>query len=97
MQAIVAAVGDKLDRNPREIKRFVNVFRFYVFIRQERNPDGLRTPETLIQVAKLAVLTIRWPQMRGLLGRHGRVGISGVTSVGSVAGLGAAAGGMTTS
>jgi hypothetical protein len=70
VQGIVAAAAGRLARNPREIKRFVNVFRFYAFIRQERVSDGLSAPDTLAEVAKLAVLAVRWPHLRAALGRQ---------------------------
>jgi KAP family P-loop domain len=70
VRAIVEAVAPWLHRNPREIKRFVNVFRFYVLIRQGRQEAGLPVPDSLEQVAKLAVLAVRWPQLRGILGRQ---------------------------
>jgi hypothetical protein len=70
VRAIVDAVAPWLNRNPREIKRFVNVFRFYVLIRQGRQEAGLPVPDSLEQVAKLAVLAVRWPQLRGILGRQ---------------------------
>ena len=53
-----------LDHNPREIKRFVNVFRYFMMLAVERRPqhrdDGVAF-ETL--AAKLAVLAIRWPAL----------------------------------
>jgi hypothetical protein len=67
---IVEGVGAQISRNPREIKRFVNVFRFFAVIRQERLASGLPAPETLVQVAKLAVLAVRWPHLRNTLGRQ---------------------------
>jgi hypothetical protein len=70
VRAIVEAVAPWLHRNPREIKRFVNVFRFYVLIRQGRQEAGLPVPDSLEQVAKLAVLVVRWPQLRGVLSRQ---------------------------
>ncbi|GAA5191530.1 hypothetical protein GCM10023322_49070 [Rugosimonospora acidiphila] len=70
VQAVVAAVAGRLARNPREIKRFVNVFRFYAVIRQEREAAGLPVPDTLAEVAKLAVLAVRWPHLRSALGRQ---------------------------
>ena len=70
VQAIVHAVAGRLPRNPRAIKRFVNVFRFYAVIRQERETAGLAVPDTLTEIAKLAVLAVRWPQLRGALGRQ---------------------------
>ena len=70
VQAIVAAVTSRLAKNPREIKRFVNVFRFYAVIRQEREAVGLPVPDTLTEIAKLAVLAVRWPHLRAALGRQ---------------------------
>jgi hypothetical protein len=70
VQAIVTAVAGRLARNPREIKRFVNVFRFYTVIRQEREAAGLPAPDTLAQIAKLAVIAVRWPHLRSALGRQ---------------------------
>jgi hypothetical protein len=70
VKAIVAAVADRLNRNPREMKRFVNVFRFYAVIRQEREVAGLSAADDLMQIAKLAVLAVRWPQLRSALSRQ---------------------------
>jgi hypothetical protein len=46
--------------NPREIKRYVNLFRFYTFIAQGYQIDGL-VDITAAQTAKLAAFAIRWP------------------------------------
>jgi hypothetical protein len=70
IQAVVLAVAGRLARNPREIKRFVNVFRFYAVIRQEREAAGLPAPDTLTEIAKLAVLAVRWPHLRAALSRQ---------------------------
>jgi hypothetical protein len=68
--AILAGVPGLAAENPREIKRFVNLFRFYSFVAQQQRLQGLPTvagPE----IAKLAVLAIRWPHLLGLFGRPG--------------------------
>ena len=70
VQRIVALTAGRLARNPREIKRFVNVFRFYAVIRQEREAVDLPAPDTLAEIAKLAVLAVRWPHLRSALGRQ---------------------------
>lgn len=52
-------------RNPREIKRYLNLFRFYSFLCEQR-----RLQEESIswdEVAKVAALVIKWPQMLGRL------------------------------
>jgi hypothetical protein len=52
-------------QNPREIKRFVNLFRFYYFIAEQRRLQS--EPITADEVAKVAALIIRWPQILGRL------------------------------
>jgi hypothetical protein len=61
VQAVVGYAARQLDANPREIKRFVNVFRSYVMIATERRLQGLAAAVPLDALAKLAVLGIRWP------------------------------------
>jgi hypothetical protein len=60
-QAIEVALPALDSDNPREIKRYVNLFRFYMFIRyQQRSPaDPAPSGD---EIAKLAALAIRWPQ-----------------------------------
>lgn len=58
-----------LETNPREIKRFVNVFRFLVMIHTERVIGGLATAASLEQIAKLALLSTRWPACMSALAR----------------------------
>jgi hypothetical protein len=48
--------------NPRDLKRYLNLFRFYSFIVYRRRLDGI-TPPTGQQIAKIAALAIRWPQL----------------------------------
>lgn len=59
----------QLPPNPREIKRFVNVFRFYAYIQYWREGAGLPAP-TLDGVAKLALIAIRYPHLLSALGEH---------------------------
>jgi KAP family P-loop domain len=54
--------------NPRHAKRFLNVFRFYFFIAYARRSRGFAAANTG-QIAKFAVLTVRWPQLLGFLTR----------------------------
>ncbi|MEV7968576.1 P-loop NTPase fold protein [Sphaerisporangium sp. NPDC088356] len=54
--------------NPRELKRYVNVFRFYSFVTYRRALAGAARASDE-EVAKLAVLTIRWPHLLSLLAR----------------------------
>jgi hypothetical protein len=77
--AILAGVPGLASDNPREIKRFVNLFRFYSFIAQQHQLQGL-PPVSGAQIAKLAVLAIRWPNLLGLFGR--RFGDGSVSNLG---------------
>jgi hypothetical protein len=60
-------LAGELPPNPREIKRFINVFRFYAYIQYWREDAGLPTP-TLNGVAKLALLAVRYPHLLTALG-----------------------------
>ncbi len=64
-----------LSRNPREIKRFINVFRFYAFIQVRRELRELETP-SYEQLAKLSALAIHWPHLLGLFGQSAAAGTS---------------------
>lgn len=68
--AILAGVPGLASDNPREIKRFVNLFRFYSFIAQQHRLQGL-SPAGGAEIAKLCVLAIRWPNLLALFGRPG--------------------------
>jgi hypothetical protein len=59
-----------LDRNPREIKRFLNVFRFYAYIAFWRRSAGLEGPD-LDGAAKLATIAVRCPHLLSMLGTDG--------------------------
>ncbi|MFC3981293.1 KAP family P-loop NTPase fold protein [Streptosporangium jomthongense] len=48
--------------NPRQIKRYVNVFRFYSFLTYRRALAGA-APASDAEVAKLAALTVNWPHL----------------------------------
>jgi hypothetical protein len=53
--------------NPREMKRYLNLFRFYTFITQRRRLEGIDPPSGE-QIAKVAALAIRWPHLLTVLG-----------------------------
>jgi KAP-like P-loop domain-containing protein len=60
--------ANDLSGNPREIKRFVNVFRFYAYVDFWRRTQGFDTPG-LEGAAKLARIAIGWPSMLTALAR----------------------------
>jgi hypothetical protein len=67
VRTMLRTLIDELPPNPREIKRFINVYRFYAFIQYEREAAGLPAP-TLEGVAKLALLAVRYPHLLSALG-----------------------------
>jgi hypothetical protein len=72
-QAIVTEALALPHRNPREMKRLVNLFRFYALIVNERRVlvDAQSQSEVFAQVARLAALTNRWPHLLNALGAPG--------------------------
>jgi hypothetical protein len=58
-QLILGAVNG-YSRNPRDIKRFVNSFRFYFFIRAAREARGEEVP-SLEQMSRWILLSLKWP------------------------------------
>ena len=70
----VQECADLVDGNPRQIKRYVNVFRFYSTLRYGLRADGLAKAEELPTdkvLAKFVALSIQWPHaMDCLRGRH---------------------------
>jgi hypothetical protein len=59
---ISMAVKDFSSNNPREIKRFVNTFRFHYFLRAARESLGLSIP-SLEQFTFWIILSFKWPQL----------------------------------
>ena len=53
--------------NPREIKRFVNLYRFLMMIHTERSIAGLLTAGSVDQLAKIALVSTRWPSLLGAM------------------------------
>jgi hypothetical protein len=69
VKKIIVQVAPWLAGNPREMKRFVNVFRFLVMIDSERAFRGMPSVGDPNAIAKLAVLHIRWPDLVATLGK----------------------------
>jgi hypothetical protein len=63
VQEVISYAAEFLESNPRQIKRFVNLFRFFVMIHTERRLLQLPAPTSLKALAKLAVLGTRWPAL----------------------------------
>jgi V8-like Glu-specific endopeptidase len=60
--ALAAALPGLGWTTPREIKRYLNLFRFFTFIVGLQRLDPVERPSSE-QVAKLAALAIRWPHL----------------------------------
>jgi KAP family P-loop domain/EVE domain len=67
-RAMLMRHARELSGNPREIKRFINVFRFYAYVDFWRRTRGLDTPG-LEGAAKLARIAISWPNLLSTLAR----------------------------
>jgi KAP family P-loop domain len=74
LRSAVSYAARFLKPNPREIKRFVNVFRFFVMITTARRVANLAAPDDVTVLAKLGVLSTRWPAVAGDLVRPVSVG-----------------------
>lgn len=70
VRSLVERHAADLDRNPREIKRFLNVFRFYAYVAFWRRTAGIEAPD-LEGAAKLATLAVRCPHLLSSLGADG--------------------------
>lgn len=60
----VNEVAELVDGNPRQIKRYVNVFRFYSTLRHSLRVDGSLKPEEIPtdeMLAKFVAMSIHWP------------------------------------
>ncbi len=70
IKGIIATATSYFYGNPRELKRFVNVFRFNYFIWWARRAQQLESP-TLDQLLRWTVLTMKWPEIVRWLRRCG--------------------------
>lgn len=59
----------EVSRNPREVKRFINIFRFLFFLTWARNGSGKPSP-TPDQLCRWVMLSIKWPEVERWL-RYG--------------------------
>ncbi|HEY3505642.1 MAG TPA: P-loop NTPase fold protein [Actinocatenispora sp.] len=66
--AILAALPSLGTGNPRELKRYVNLFRFTTFLAERVRLRGAPAPDGPA-VAKLAAFAIRWPHLATVPGR----------------------------
>lgn len=74
-RAIEAALPALALTNPRAVKRYLNVFRFYSLVTYRRHLAGSPRPADAA-VAKLAALTVRWPHLLSALTGEAHPGTS---------------------
>jgi len=70
IQRVISAAMGYFRGNPRELKRFVNSFRFHYFIWWARRAQELDSP-TLDQLLRWTVLSMKWPEVVRWLRRSG--------------------------
>jgi hypothetical protein len=70
MQQVISAAVPYFQGNPRELKRFVNAFRFHYFIWYAHRARGLEVP-LLAQLVRWTVLSMKWPEVVRWLRRGG--------------------------
>lgn len=66
----VEAASKYLEGNPRDLKRFVNCFRFYYWLWWWRKSRKLENP-TLDQLVRWLILCLKWPEVARWLRRSG--------------------------
>ncbi|MBC7911371.1 MAG: TIR domain-containing protein [Pyrinomonadaceae bacterium] len=70
IKRVIAAATSYFRGNPRELKRFINAFRFQYFLWWAQRAQGLDVP-TLDQLRRWTVLSMRWPEVVRWLRRSG--------------------------
>lgn len=70
--SLVKGVAPEFSRNPRDLKRFFNIFRFLYFLKWAREEDG-KPSLSLEQLCRWIVLSMKWPEVeRWLRYSYGR-------------------------
>lgn len=59
---LIVTGGRQFSNNPRDVKRFINVFRFFYFLRAAREARKEPVP-SLDQMSRWIVLSLRWPEV----------------------------------
>ncbi len=68
VQDLMVEVAKTFSNNPRDLKRFINVFRFQYFLRAARKARGEPVASDR-QLIRWVVLTLRWPEVARWLRR----------------------------
>jgi hypothetical protein len=70
IQRVIETASSYFSGTPRELKRFLNVFRFYYFTLWARKAKELESP-TLDQLLRWIILIMKWPEVARWLRRNG--------------------------
>jgi hypothetical protein len=68
MRNLLTTAAADFSTNPRDIKRFINVFRFYYFLRAAREARKAPVP-SLSQLSRWILFSLKWPEAVRYLGR----------------------------
>jgi len=71
IRRLISAMGVHFQGNPRELKRFVNLFRLHYFLWAVRRSQELEVP-SLNQLVRWTVFSIRWPDVVRWMHRGGQ-------------------------
>jgi hypothetical protein len=59
----IVTMATKFSDNPRDLKRFINVYRLQYFLREAQVARGLRNVVSLQQLQRWVFLTMKWPEV----------------------------------
>ena len=62
MRALISRNAKEYFNNPRDMKRFVNLFRFYYFLRAARLARGAQVA-SVEQMCRWLALSLKWPEV----------------------------------
>ena len=62
IRELIIKSTQQYSNNPRDVKRFVNLFRFYYFLRAAREARNESVP-SLDQMCRWIILSLRWPEV----------------------------------
>lgn len=69
MRTLISKCAREYFNNPRDIKRYVNLFRFYYFLRAAREVKG-EPVVSIDQLSRWLVFSLRWPEVDRWLRRY---------------------------
>jgi hypothetical protein len=89
IRTLILATAKEYSTNPRDLKRFVNLFRFYYFLRAAREGRKEQVP-SIEQMCRWIMLSLRWPEVVRWLRHPSRQKSVTCSSLAALENLGAA-------